>query len=191
MDNKHKWLLYLIGVFLIAGACNLFTNPLNKVDDLISEVDDLANQVPIDEIQDDLEALVTNLPAEIETLATDLPDEIDDIGDLGDIGDIITGGFGSGEVPPDIPVVEPPRDDLIGSNDIVSYMTPMDFDSVLTFYQEEMPMNDWVPLNEENVITDDAAVLYFEKPGREAIVTLSVNPLDDNTVVMITIQTKE
>ena len=40
------------------------------------------------------------------------------------------------------------------------------------------------------MITEEAAVLTFEKPDRNAIVTLGVNPQNGKTFVMITIQAK-
>jgi hypothetical protein len=52
-----------------------------------------------------------------------------------------------------------------------------------------MPANDWTA-KEGSVITADAALLYFEKPEREATVTLSFSPSDNKTVVMIIIQKK-
>jgi hypothetical protein len=201
MDQKIKWMSFLASILIISSACSLLTNGLNPINDVISEIDDLASQVPVDEIKEeienlvtdlpeDIEALATDLPVDIETLITDLPDEIDDLGnlgDIGDIGDLITEGLGSDEIPSDIPVVEDPIENLFGSANVVSYLTPFDFDSVLAFYQTEMPNHGWLP-KDNSVITDDAALLYFEKSDRKATVTLSYTPIDDKTAVMILIQ---
>lgn len=201
MNHKIKWLSFFVSILIISSACNLLSNGLNPVNDVVSEVEDLADQIPVDDIKeeienlvtdlpDDIEALATDLPVDIETLVTDLPDEIGDLGDLGDLGDIgdlITEGLGSGEIPPDIPVVEDSKENLFGSENVVSYLTPFDFDFVLDFYQAEMPNNGW-SAKEGSVITDDAALLYFEKSGRDATVTLSYTPIDDKTAVLILIQ---
>jgi len=116
-----------------------------------------------------------------------------DLGDLGDLEATVQAfqeGFGSDEIPPDIPVVDDISEMLFGSKDIVSYTTPMSMDSVISFYQNEMTEFDWEPKEDGTVVTDEAAVLQFEKPGRDAIVTLSVNPQDGYTYVMVTIQPK-
>jgi hypothetical protein len=53
-----------------------------------------------------------------------------------------------------------------------------------------MAVNDWIKADEGWVETESAAVLNFTKPDRFATVTISINPLDNMTVVMITIQPK-
>ena len=77
MDHKIKWLLYLTGIIFIASACNLVTNFFNPVDEAVSEIEDLAEKVDIE-----------NIESEIEALATQLPSELPDIGDLDDLGDL-------------------------------------------------------------------------------------------------------
>jgi hypothetical protein len=72
----------------------------------------------------------------------------------------------------------------------VSYLTPLNFDSVLAFYQEQMPLNGWTQ-KDDSMVANDAALLYFEKPDREATITLSFTPLEEKTAVMIIIQVKE
>jgi len=198
MDIKIKWLSFVASILIISSACNLLTNGLNPIDDVVSEIEDLADQIPLDEIKEEIENLATDLPDQIEALATDLPVDIetlvtdlpDEIGDIGDIGDLIKEGLGSDEIPSDIPVVEDPKENLFGSENVVSYLTPFDFDSVLAFYQEEMPNNGWVP-KDDSVIADEAALLYYEKADREATVTLSYTPLDNKTAVLILIQDAE
>jgi hypothetical protein len=218
MEKRIKWLLYLCVVLAITAACNLLSG-LNPVDDVVSEIEDLADQVPVEEIQDEIESLVTELPGDLETLVTDLPadldegldtiatdlpadlDEIEDeidtlvtefpdeLGDLDGIGDLLDGVLGSEESPSDIPLVDDPKEILIESEGLVSYFTPQDFNFVLSFYQEQMPINGWVETS-DSVINEDTALLYYEKPDREVTITLSINPADDETTVMIIIQDK-
>lgn len=218
MDKRIKWLLYFSVVLIITCACNLLSG-LNPVDDVVSEIEDLATQIPVDEIKDEIEALVTEIPGDLETLvtdlpadldegldtlATDLPSELDDIegeidalatefpdelGDLGDVGDLIDDVLGSEEAPSDIPLVDDPKEILIESEALISYFTSQDFNFVLSFYQEQMPINGWVETG-DSVINEDTALLYYEKPDRKVTITLSINPVDDETTVMIIIQDK-
>ena len=191
MDHKIKKFAYLVGVLIVASACNLVSNFFNPVDEVVSEIEDLAEQVDIEDIEEGLDMLATELPGGL--------DELGDFGDFGDLGDLsnleatvqaFQEGFEFGEIPEDIPIVDDPKDNLFGSKDLVSYMTPMAFENVLSFYQEEMPENDWTLKDEGNIITEDTAVVQFEKPNRNAIVTLGVNPQDGSTFVMISIQVK-
>jgi hypothetical protein len=191
MNQKFRWLLYLAGALIVTSACNLFSTLTNPVEDVVSEVEALADQVDIQELEKGIEMLATELPDELGDLGN-----LDDLGDLGDFGDLeatvqaLQEGLGSSDFPEDIPVVDEPRDDLYGTQDVVSYMTPLEFETVLSFYQEQMPVNDWEPRQDGNVISADSAVLQFEKPNRTAIVVLGINPQDGKTIVMITIQPK-
>jgi hypothetical protein len=95
-----------------------------------------------------------------------------------------------GDAPADIPVVEDENENFFSTAELVSYFTPTPYAEVLTFYKEQMPVNDWIKVDEDWVETESAAILKFTKPDRIATVTISVNPLDNMTVVMITIQPK-
>jgi len=191
MNPKFRWLLYLAGALIVTSACNLFSTLTNPVEDVVSEVEALADQVDLQELEEGIDMLATEIPSEIGDLGN-----LDDLGDLGDLGDLeatvqaLQEGFGSSDFPVDIPVVDEPRDDLYGTQDMVSYMTPLEFETVLSFYQEQMPENDWEPRQEGTVVSADSAVLHFEKPDRSAIVALGINPQDGKTFVMITIQSK-
>lgn len=193
MNIKRKWFLFLIAALVVTSACNLVSNVFNPVDEVVSEIEELADQVDIEEIEEELDMLATEIPSSLDELPglDELPD-LDDLGDLGDLGDLeatvqaLQEGFGSDEIPPDIPVVDKPAEILFGSDDLVSYTTQVEFDSVLSFYQEEMPLTDWQPNDDGTVITAEAAVLRYTKADRDAIVTVSVQ--DGITYVMITIQ---
>lgn len=95
-----------------------------------------------------------------------------------------------GDTPADIPVVGEGPENFFSTAELVSYFTAMPYQDVLTFYKEQMPANNWMKVEEGWVETDNAAILQFSKPDRNATVTVSVNPLDNMTVVMITIQPK-
>ena len=96
----------------------------------------------------------------------------------------------SGEVPSDIPVVSGEKTNFFKSESLITYFTPLDLKSVKEFYSKEMPANGWSLADTGSVTATDTAVLYFEKPDRKASLTLSMNPLDNQTIVLITIQKK-
>ena len=116
-------------------------------------------------------------------MVTDAPDNLEDIQAT---AEAVQEGFGVGETPTDIPIVEGETDNFFSSNDVVSYLTSMEFSDVLEFYQQQMSINGWEELESESIITGDTAVLNFDKSERKAIVTLSINPLDGKTIVLIT-----
>jgi hypothetical protein len=193
MNHKARRVFISGLILVLISACGLL-NRLNPFGGVAPDVEELAEQIPVEEIQKEVEALTTDLPGDLEALATDLPDDLgqieDVIGDLGDIdevGDLLGEG---GEIPADIPVVEDPKEELFSSDKIVSYLTPLDFDSVLSFYQAQMLEHSWTP-KDGSVIADDAALLYYEKPDRQVTITMSFNPVDSQTAVMIIIQQKE
>jgi hypothetical protein len=95
-----------------------------------------------------------------------------------------------GDAPADIPVVGGEKESYFSTAELVSYITPISYSEVLNFYKEQMAVNDWIKADEGWVETESAAVLNFTKPDRFATVTISINPLDNMTVVMITIQPK-
>jgi hypothetical protein len=95
-----------------------------------------------------------------------------------------------GQIPGDIPLVDGQKDNLFSSDGLVTYFTALTFNEVLDFYKIHMPLNEWSKIAEGSLETTDTAVLIYDKPDRKAIVTLSVNPLDDHTIVLITITKK-
>jgi hypothetical protein len=155
----------------------LFSNLFNPVDQAVSEIEELAEEVDIENIED--------LQDEFEGIIPDLPS---DMGDIQGTIEAVQDEFNLGDAPPDIPIIEAEPENFITSEIFVSYTTSMDFDDVLEFYLEEMPDNDWKLKKDGTVQTDNSAVLHFRKKGRNAIVTLGINPTDDSTVVVITIQ---
>ena len=189
MNKKQKWLLFLIGVLLVSSACNLVSYLSNPVDEAVSEIEALTDQINIDEIEQELETIATDLPSSLDELPN-----LDDLGDLVDLDDLdetikdLQEGFVSDEIPPDIPVLEEQTEMLIGSKDTVFYTTPKDLGHVISFYQDEMLAYDWKPKENDTVIHAEDAVLQFEKPERDAIVILKKNQEDGLTYIKIIIQ---
>ena len=189
-NRKRNWILIISVVLIVSSACNLFSalNPANQV---ISEIKDLTTQIPMDAIEEGIDALSTEIPGGIGDLG-----DIGDLLDLGNLGNLeataqaLAEGFEPGEIPPDIPVVEAPNENLFSSKSLVTYGTSMSFDTVLAFYQKEMPANQWNPKGEGDVFSDNIAILNFTKPNRDAVVTLSFDSENNKTTVLISIQPK-
>jgi hypothetical protein len=99
-------------------------------------------------------------------------------------------GSTTGQAPEDIPLVEGNKTSLVTSESFVTYFTSMDFKSVVSFYEAQMPVNGWTKVDNESVQNANSAVLVYDKPSRKATVTLGVNPTDNTTVVVITITQK-
>jgi hypothetical protein len=99
-------------------------------------------------------------------------------------------GSTTGQAPEDIPLVEGDKTSLVTSQTFVTYFTSLDFNSVVTFYQNQMPANGWTKLDKESVQNANSAVLVFDKPDRKATVTLGINPANNSTVVVISVSQK-
>ena len=189
MKTKHsrsKWIFFAIMALLVMGACSILSNPLDNVAD---EAMQFATQVDFSELETTMQAISTEVQESgiqetVQAMVTNVPD---DLGNIQATAESVQEGFEGGETPTDIPVVEGNTENFYASKDVVSYLTSMDFSDVLDFYQQQMPVNDWEELQSDSIIVGDTAVLHFDKTDRKAIVTLSVNPIDGKTIVLITI----
>jgi len=95
-----------------------------------------------------------------------------------------------GKLPADIPLVAGEKKNLFTSESLVSYFTPLDLNTVEEFYTNEMTVKGWTLTKSETAVENEVVMLYFDKPDRSASITLSVNPLDKHTIVLIAIQQK-
>ena len=90
--------------------------------------------------------------------------------------------------PDDIPIITIGEvTNLFTNQTTVSYVVGLDLPPVIDFYQDLMPELGWTDVTDDNSILAEAAVLKFFKPERVATVTLTSNPLTQQTVVLITI----
>jgi hypothetical protein len=80
------------------------------------------------------------------------------------------------------------KENFIGSQEMVSYITPLPLDQTLVFYKTEMPAIGWIELQDGWFESDDLAVINYTKPNRIVSITLSTIPIGDQTIVIITIQ---
>ena len=90
--------------------------------------------------------------------------------------------------PEDIPITNLGEvSNLFTNQATVSYYVNLDLPSVITFYRNTMLQYGWTDVSDENSIREEAAVLKFFKPDRVASITLTANPLNQQTIVLITI----
>jgi hypothetical protein len=91
------------------------------------------------------------------------------------------------EAPPDIPVVDATNTNFLATDTSVSYQAGADFKTVVAFYKDEMPKNDWTFDANASLETDVATILYYTKDNRKATVALSPGTDPTTTIVLITL----
>ncbi|HEX9616632.1 MAG TPA: hypothetical protein VGA03_04400 [Anaerolineales bacterium] len=214
MPNKFFRFAWL-GMLLVAVtvACNLFTGISEDVRGARDTAEAIATQAR--GLGDQAQGLATALGGGLETIQAFATEEApgvletgrallteaaepglletaqakiteDGSGMLATLEAIATQGFSTSEGPEDIPVVaEAYVSDFFASEVIVSYLSSLDYPSVLAFYKQEMPDNGWTEVAEESLETENAAVLKYEKDNRTATITLSGNAQDQQTAVQI------
>jgi hypothetical protein len=92
------------------------------------------------------------------------------------------------DVPADIPVIAGEKSDFVGSPQAISYFVKTDFNSVLSFYQQEMPARGWSKIDYGTTITDTSAELFYEKGGRRVTVFIAEVPIVNQVAVVITLE---
>lgn len=107
---------------------------------------------------------------------------------LATIQAIATQGLPPNNPPDDIPIVDQGDIRFLFANEsTVSYLTDLDYQTVLEFYKQEMPANGWEANHEASVESGYAAVLRFEKADRVATVALGAVTPGQTTSVLINI----
>jgi len=109
---------------------------------------------------------------------------------LKETGQAMATQLSPGEVPGDIPVVEGDKTEFYSSQEIVSYGTPLDFQTVLDFYKNEMPAKGWTLVEAAATEMENFASLPYDKPTRRTTINITVNQLNHSTIVLITISNK-
>jgi hypothetical protein len=216
MPNKLFRFAWL-GVLLVAVtvACNLLNGVSEDVRDVRDTAEAIATQAQ--GLGDQAQGIATAFDRSLETLqafATEEAPEVLGTGQallteaaerglletaqaritedgselLGTLEAIATQGFSTSTGPEDIPVVDRTTvRDFFATDTLVSYLSSLDFASVLDFYKQQMPENGWNAVAGGTLETESAAVLRYEKEGRTATVTLSGNAQDQQTAVQILI----
>lgn len=198
MNRKTRsymvWLVVIITITL-ACACPGIPNELLQAQDNIETAQAIITEIPVDEMMQTAQALATEMPIEdmlgtVEGLASEMPVSPEDLLQTASAGGLPLPGTGNEnkDLPQDIPIVGERNDDLFSSKGLVNYTTSLDLNTVLDFYQSEMPTNGWQPTENEPIINPQTSVLYFEKPQRTAMIT--INNTDGETGVTIVIESK-
>ena len=90
--------------------------------------------------------------------------------------------------PDDVPIITIGEvTNLFANQHTVSYFVQLDVPVVVNFYQRLMPELGWTDESDRELIKERAAVLKFSKPDRAANITLTTDPINQQTVVFITI----
>lgn len=181
-------LLFLL--VLVSLACNTLNEAANEADvakdtvvavvtearvvitegaPLLETAKALGTQVP--DIQATVAAIITENPQVVETAKA-----------------VATQGLDMGEAPEDIPVVdEATVTNFYGSEALVSYTTSLDFASVVAFYKEKMPALGWEANATKSFELKSITALTWTLVDRQAMVIITVNPVDGSSLVAITI----
>jgi len=94
----------------------------------------------------------------------------------------------TGEPPSDIPMINQDQvHNYFGSSQYIFYTSPTQYSQVLEFYKTEMPINGWKFLPNDSHEYANAAQLNYFKDTRTATINLSLNPLNNTSVVVIDI----
>jgi hypothetical protein len=94
----------------------------------------------------------------------------------------------SGEPPTDIPILAQDQVyNYFGSSQYIFYTTPTQYAEVLGFYQSQMENNDWELDQTESHEYANAAELVYLKGSRTATINLSLNPLNNTSVIAISL----
>lgn len=94
-------------------------------------------------------------------------------------------------VPEDIPMIAgDSMTNLYASDSLISYYADLDLPTMLAYYKASMPVMGWEAAPSGNMETDNAAVLRYSKTERSATITLTANPLTDQTIVLIAINAR-
>ncbi len=131
------------------------------------------------------QSIITQAPeliGTVEAFATDNPEVAETV------KAIATQGLVPGSKPDDIPLYpEDQMTNFFSTQDMVSYSTATSFKDVVDFYKREMLTNGWTSESAGNIETDSTVVLNYQKDSRKAIVTISTNPADNQTLVLVVI----
>jgi hypothetical protein len=96
----------------------------------------------------------------------------------------------SGEPPTDIPILTQDQVyNYFGSSQYIFYTTPTQYAEVLGFYKSEMESDGWELDQNETHEYANAAELTYIKGSRVATINLSLNPLNNTSVIAISLST--
>jgi len=216
LKNQFKivWLLIvLVGLSLACESLSAIGDDYNQArgtagaiatqaQGIITQAEGIATQIVDSKAFETLQAIATQQGPAYQALATKAADE----GYLQTAEALITQGSSEllptfqavatqylfrGPPPDDIPIISDGElTNLLTNQSTISYYVTVDLPQVVDFYQTTMPEHDWVDVTDSNLIKTDAAVLKFFKPEQVATITLTANPISQQTVVLIFIRSQ-
>jgi len=216
LKNQFKivWLLIvLVGLSLACESLSAIGDDYNQArgtagaiatqaQGIITQAEGIATQIVDSKAFETLQAISTQQGPAYQALATKAADE----GYLQTAEALITQGSSEllptfqavatqylfrGPPPDDIPIISDGElTNLLTNQSTISYYVTVDLPQVVDFYQTTMPEHDWVDVTDSNLIKTDAAVLKFFKPEQVATITLTANPISQQTVVLIFIRSQ-
>ena len=91
-------------------------------------------------------------------------------------------------LPEDIPLTPGEQLELFTSSSLITYLTQTDFTQLVLFFENQMPINDWIRQSTGSFITDGSALLNFTKDKRKVSISVRSNPITGLTAIVITLQ---
>ena len=216
LKNQFKlvWILIvLVGLSLACESLSAIGDDYNQArgtagaiatqaQGIITQAEGIATQIVDSKAFETVQAIATQQGPAYQALATKAADE----GYLQTAEALITQGSSEllptfqavatqylfrGPPPDDIPIISDGElTNLLTNQSTISYYVTVDLPQVVDFYQTTMPEHDWVDVTDSNLIKTDAAVLKFFKPEQVATITLTANPISQQTVVLIFIRSQ-
>ena len=206
---RYGWVLLLIATAFSVIACATLSGIAEKAQtaknaantlqvmattgqEFATQVQGMATQFGDSGIMQTGQALATEfddsgLMETMQIMVTQIPGQGSDF--QATINAVITQGA-FGEAPSNIPVIDSQLSFFIGIPHLVSYNTTFDFQHMLNFYITEMPKNGWEDGDTTKVETSTSAKLPYQNDSQRATITLSINPANNETIVLINIVSK-
>ena len=202
LNKKYKYLWFVSVMIIISISCSTI-NRINKAKQTVQAVASQAQGLATEgsDLLKTVEASGALLTAQAyttqeipgllktaETFATTHPDLIE----TGwAIATQAAQGASPNEPPSDIPILAQEYiNHLYGTRELVSYFTTIPLQKVVDFYKTEMLNNGWESISNGTSVTQSIAVLNYGKTNHTAQVVITLNPIENNTSVLITIQQK-
>jgi hypothetical protein len=118
-----------------------------------------------------IQAVATNNPGLVQTAQAIIAEELP-----------------TGEPPADVPILAQDQVyNYFGSSQYIFYTSPTQYPQMLAFYQSQMPISGWVLDQTESQEYANATKLVYTKDIRTATINLSLNPLNNTSVIVISI----
>jgi hypothetical protein len=174
-------ILWVISMVIAFGLGCKLVNKAQEVQQQVTSVIGLATDVNVGGIMTDVGGITT----EMESMITDMGIEelMTDIPFLGEEGTQLAGtpvGF-----PSDIPVMSD-ASEMSGSATQFDYVSDSEFNTVLSFYKQQMVTQGWAEAPGGST-GDGEATLIYQKGSRKATIELSEDPFFGGVDVTISI----